>query len=127
VVYRHSGIPLYGGYTVCKYLEVRPSPDRSSPDPRVEKDSDQGTFAEHTDTVPTTEAGQCTTHSSQQIPSLSALARAHHRTTIGTARTGAPTSAANLGLPQGQATKRSDQPESSDSQTASQSPHTYSY
>jgi hypothetical protein len=36
-----------------------------------------------------------TTHSSQQIISLSALARAHHRTTIGTARTGAPTSAAN--------------------------------
>jgi hypothetical protein len=27
--------------------------------------------------------------------SLSALARAHHRTTIGIARTGAPTSAAN--------------------------------
>jgi hypothetical protein len=39
--------------------------------------------------------GHCTTHSSQQIISLSALARAHHRTTIGTARTGAPTSAAN--------------------------------
>jgi hypothetical protein len=38
-----------------------------------------------------------TTHSSQQIISLSALARAHHRNTIGTARTGAPTSAADLG------------------------------
>jgi hypothetical protein len=36
-----------------------------------------------------------TTHSSQQIISLSALARAHHRTTIGTARAVAPTSAAN--------------------------------
>jgi hypothetical protein len=33
--------------------------------------------------------------SSQQTISLSALARAHHRNTIGTARTGAPTSAAN--------------------------------
>jgi hypothetical protein len=36
-----------------------------------------------------------TTQSRQQIISLSALARAHHRNTIGTARTGAPTSAAN--------------------------------
>jgi hypothetical protein len=34
-----------------------------------------------------------TTHSSQQI--ISALSRAYHRATIGTARTGAPTSAAN--------------------------------
>ncbi|KAJ1620353.1 hypothetical protein T492DRAFT_388342 [Pavlovales sp. CCMP2436] len=42
---------------VCKYLEIRPSPDRSQPDPSVEKHSDQGTLAEHTDTVPTTEAG----------------------------------------------------------------------
>jgi len=37
---------------LCKYLEIRPSPDRSPPDPSVEKHSDQGTLAEYTDTVP---------------------------------------------------------------------------
>ncbi|KAJ1641323.1 hypothetical protein T492DRAFT_153883 [Pavlovales sp. CCMP2436] len=37
-------------HEVCKYLEIRPSPDRSPPDPSVEKHSEQGTFAEHTDT-----------------------------------------------------------------------------
>jgi hypothetical protein len=42
--------------------------------------------------------------------------------------TGAPTSVANSGLPQGRATKRpDDQPESSDSQTASQSPYALIY
>jgi hypothetical protein len=42
----------------CKHLEIRPSPDRSPPEPSVEKHSGQGTFAEHTDTIPTTEAGK---------------------------------------------------------------------
>jgi len=45
-----------GAQVVCKYLEIRPSPDRSPPDPNVEEHSDQGTFAEHMDTVPTTQA-----------------------------------------------------------------------
>ncbi|KAJ1627817.1 hypothetical protein T492DRAFT_169148 [Pavlovales sp. CCMP2436] len=37
---------------LCKCLEIRPSPDRSPPDLSVEKHSDQGTLAKHTDTVP---------------------------------------------------------------------------
>jgi hypothetical protein len=36
---------------VCKYLEIRPSPDRSPPGPSVEKHSGQGTFSEQPDTV----------------------------------------------------------------------------
>jgi hypothetical protein len=36
---------------VCKYLEIRPSPDRSPPGPGVEKHSGQGTFSEQPDTV----------------------------------------------------------------------------
>jgi hypothetical protein len=36
---------------VCKYLEIRPSPDRSPPGPSVEKHSGQGTFSELPDTV----------------------------------------------------------------------------
>ncbi|KAJ1631896.1 hypothetical protein T492DRAFT_44445 [Pavlovales sp. CCMP2436] len=50
---RHVALPApFLKYTPCpflKYLEVRPSPDRSPPDQRVEKHSDQGTLAEHTD------------------------------------------------------------------------------
>jgi hypothetical protein len=38
---------------VCKYLEIRPSPDRSPPGPGVEKHSGQGTFSEQPDTVVT--------------------------------------------------------------------------
>ncbi|KAJ1628994.1 peptidase S8/S53 domain-containing protein [Pavlovales sp. CCMP2436] len=46
-------------------LEIRPSPDRSQPDPSVEKHSDQWTFAEHTDTVPTAKADQ--THDNRRL------------------------------------------------------------
>jgi hypothetical protein len=44
---------------VCKYLEIRPSPDRSPPGPSVEKHSGQWTFSEQPDTVPTTEDAKC--------------------------------------------------------------------
>jgi hypothetical protein len=36
---------------VCKYLEIRPSPDRSPPGPSVEKHSGQGTFSEQPGTA----------------------------------------------------------------------------
>jgi hypothetical protein len=36
---------------MCKYLEIRPSPDRSPPGPSVEKHSGQETFSEQPDTV----------------------------------------------------------------------------
>jgi hypothetical protein len=51
--------PLPAATSVCKYLEIRPSPDRSPPGPGVEKHSGQGTFSEQPDTVvPPTEADQ---------------------------------------------------------------------
>ncbi|KAJ1617278.1 GTP1/OBG domain-containing protein [Pavlovales sp. CCMP2436] len=50
-------VPLGTVVRVCKYLEIRPLTGLHRT-PALRKLSDQGTFAEHTDTVPTAKADQ---------------------------------------------------------------------